>query len=167
MKVIFLDVDGVLNSDEYFDRIQNLDIEGIESEIDINKVKLLKKAVDTTGAKVVLSSSWRYTKNALALKKLLADYGIHITDSTPVVEHKRGLEIRTWLENNNNVENFVILDDEVFDSYDSALTEKLVKMSKEKETDIGEGLLPENVEKIIERLGRIKDDKVKQEELER
>ena len=167
MKVIFLDVDGVLNSDEYFDRIQNLDIEGIESEIDINKVKLLKKAVDTTGAKVVLSSSWRYTKNALALKKLLADYGIHITDSTPVVEHKGGLEIRKWLENNNNVENFVILDDEVFDSYDSALTENLVKISIEKETDIGEGLLPENVEKIIERLGRKKDDKVKQEELER
>ena len=27
MKVIFLDVDGVLNSDEYFDRIQNLDID--------------------------------------------------------------------------------------------------------------------------------------------
>ena len=167
MKVIFLDVDGVLNSDEYFDRIQNLDIEGIESEIDINKVKLLKKAVDETGAKVVLSSSWRYTRNALALKELLANYGIYITDSTPVVEHKRGLEIRKWLENNNNVEDFVILDDEVFDSYDSALTEKLVKMSKEKETDIGEGLLPENVEKIIERFGRIKDDKVKQEELER
>lgn len=167
MKVIFLDVDGVLNSDEYFDRIQNLDIEGIESEIDINKVKLLKKAVDETGAKVVLSSSWRYTRNALALKELLANYGIHITDSTPVVENKRGLEIRKWLENNDNVEDFVILDDEVFDSYDSALTEKLVKMSKEKETDIGEGLLPENVEKIIERLGRIKDDKVKKEELER
>ena len=74
MKVIFLDVDGVLNSDEYFDRIQNLDIEGIESDIDINKVKLLKKAVDTTGAKVVLSSSWRYTRNALVLKELLAKH---------------------------------------------------------------------------------------------
>lgn len=167
MKVIFLDVDGVLNSDEYFDRIQNLDIEGIESEIDINKVKLLKKAVDTTGAKVVLSSSWRYTKNALALKKLLADYGIRITDSTPVVENKRGLEIKKWLENNDNVEDFVILDDEVFDSYDSCLMEKLVKMSKEKETDIGEGLLPENVEKIIERLGKTKENKGNQEELER
>lgn len=167
MKVIFLDVDGVLNSDEYFDKIQGLDIQGIESDIDINKVKLLKKAVDETGAKVVLSSSWRYTKNALALKKLLADYEIRITDSTPVVEHKRGLEIRKWLENNNNVEDFVILDDEVFDSYDSGLMKKLIKMSKEKETDIGEGLLPENVEKIIERLGRIKDDKVKKEELER
>ncbi len=167
MKVIFLDVDGVLNSDEYFDRIQNLDIEGIESEIDINKVKLLKKAIDETGAKVVLSSSWRYTKNVLELKKLLSDYGIHITDSTPVVEHKRGLEIRKWLEDNDSVEDFIILDDEVFDSYDNALMEKLVKMSKETETDIGEGLLPENVEKIIERLGRIKDDKAKQEELER
>ena len=42
-----------------------------------------------------------------------------------------------------------------------------IYQTKEKETDIGEGLLPENVEKIIERLGRIKDDKVKQEELER
>lgn len=103
----------------------------------------------------------------LELKKLLSDYGIHITDSTPVVEHKRGLEIRKWLEDNDNVEDFIILDDEVFDSYDNALMEKLVKMSKETETDIGEGLLPENVEKIIERLGRIKDDKAKQEELER
>ena len=93
--------------------------------------------------------------------------GIIFRDITTALKDKRGLEIRKWLENNNKVENFVILDDEVFDSYDSALTEKLVKMSKEKETDIGEGLLPENVEKIIERLGRIKDDKVKQEGLER
>lgn len=167
MKVIFLDVDGVLNSDEYFDRIQNLDIEGIESEIDINKVKLLKKAVDETGAKVVLSSSWRYTKNALALKELLANCGIHITDSTPVVEHKRGLEIRKWLENNDDVEDFIILDDEVFDSYDSGLMKKLIKMSKEKETDVGEGLLSKDVDKIIEKLGKIKENKENQEELER
>ena len=94
----------------------------------------------------------------------MADYGIRITDSTPVVENKRGLEIRKWLENNDNVEDFVILDDEVFDSYDSALTEKLVKMSKEKETDIGEGLLSKDVDKIIEKLGKIKENK---EELER
>ena len=40
MKVIFLDIDGVLNSDEYFDKIKNLDIQGIEQEIDIEKIKL-------------------------------------------------------------------------------------------------------------------------------
>lgn len=62
MKAIFLDIDGVLNSDEYFDKISNLDIQGIEKEIDIEKVKLLKEAINETGAKIVLSSSWRYTK---------------------------------------------------------------------------------------------------------
>lgn len=43
MKVIFLDIDGVLNSDEYFNKIQELNIEGIESQVDIEKIKLLKK----------------------------------------------------------------------------------------------------------------------------
>ncbi len=71
MKIIFLDIDGVLNSDEYFDKISNLDIQGIEQEIDIEKVKLLKEAINETGAKVVLSSSWRYTRKGQQLKELL------------------------------------------------------------------------------------------------
>ena len=35
MKVIFLDVDGVLNSDEYFEKINNLNVNGIEKEVDV------------------------------------------------------------------------------------------------------------------------------------
>ena len=35
MKVIFLDIDGVLNSDEYFENINNLNVNGIEKEVDV------------------------------------------------------------------------------------------------------------------------------------
>lgn len=37
----FLDIDGVLNSDDYIDIAKNS--QGIERHIDIDKVKLLKK----------------------------------------------------------------------------------------------------------------------------
>ena len=47
MKVIFLDIDGVLNSDDYIDRAKNS--QGIERHIDIDKVKLLKKAINKYG----------------------------------------------------------------------------------------------------------------------
>ena len=140
MKIIFLDVDGVLNSDEYFDKIKNLDIQGIERDIDVEKIKLLKKAIDATGAEVVLSSSWRYTRNAQYLKELLSKYGIYV-DSTPYIQNERGLEIRKWLSEHQDVEDFVILDDEIFESYDEELMKKLVKISNGNGRSFGEGLL--------------------------
>ncbi len=163
MKVIFLDVDGVLNSDEYFDKIRNLDIQGIEREVDIEKIKLLKKAIDKTGAKVVLSSSWRYTKYAQYLKELLSNYDIYV-DSTPFIENERGLEIKKWLSDNQDAEDFVILDDEIFDSYDESLIKNLIKISNGNGRNFGEGLLPRDVDEIIKRLGRKKS---KNEEIER
>ncbi len=163
MKIIFLDIDGVLNSDEYFDKVRNLNIQGIQSEIDVEKIKLLKKAIDETGAKVVLSSSWRYTKNAQYLKELLANFEIY-TDSTPFMQGVKGLEIKQWLLNNQGVEDFVILDDEIFDSYDEELIKKLIKISNGNGYNFGEGLLPEDIDKIIKRLGKKKE---KEEELER
>ena len=163
MKVIFLDVDGVLNSDEYFDKIRKLGIQGIEREVDIEKIKLLKKAIDKTGAKVVLSSSWRYTKYAQYLKELLSNYDIYV-DSTPFIENERGLEIKKWLSDNQDVEDFVILDDEIFDSYDESLIKNLIKISNGNGRNFGEGLLPRDVDEIIKRLGRKKS---KNEEIER
>ena len=162
MKVIFLDIDGVLNSDEYLDKVKNSDIQGIERDIDVGKVKLLKRAIDETGARVVLSSSWRYTRNARYLKELLANYEIRV-DSTPYIRDERGLEIKKWLSENQGVEDFIILDDEIFDSFDEGLIKKLVKVSNGNGRSLGEGLLPKDVDEIIERLGR---KKVK-EEIER
>ena len=151
MKAIFLDVDGVLNSDEYFDSVGYSDDDSIENEIDMNKIKLLKEAVDLTDAQVVLSSSWRYTRKAQSLRKLLIENGI-MTDVTPFLQNKRELEIKAWLKNNSDVDDFVILDDEVFDSYDDFLLSKLIKISDSSGNGFGRGLLPKDVDKIVKQL---------------
>ena len=92
MKVIFLDKDGVLNSDEYFDKIKGLNIKGVESDIDIEKVQLLKNAVDVTGAKVVVTASARYTTNGQLLIQLLRENQI-LVDLTPFAKNNRGIHI--------------------------------------------------------------------------
>lgn len=155
MKVIFLDVDGVLNSDEYIKGTIKSNIQGIEKHVDVEKIKLLRQAIDQTNAKVVVTSSWRLTKMAQELIKLLITYGIY-ADSTPYIRNERGLEIKQWLADNQNVEDFVILDDEIFDSYDEGLMKKLVKISNGNGHNFGEGLLPKDIDEIIKRLGRNK-----------
>ena len=163
MKIIFLDIDGVLNSDEYFDKIKNLNINGIENDIDVNKIVLLKKSLDETGAKIVLTSSWRYTRKAQELKQLLLSYGI-IVDCTPFIDNERGIEIKKWLQEHNDVQDFVILDDEIFDSYDEKLMKKLIKISDTNGINYGEGLHPKHIQEIIQRFG--KKEKIIDDELE-
>ena len=55
MKIIFLDIDGVLNS-RIYDRKRNRDE---LTDIDETRLPLVKELVAATGAKIVLSSSWR------------------------------------------------------------------------------------------------------------
>ena len=163
MKVIFLDKDGVLNSDEYFDKIQGLDIEGVQSDVDIEKVKLLKEVTDITGAKVVITASARYTRNGQLLVQLLREQQI-LVDLTPYINNIRGKEIKQWLSENPDTEDFVILDDEIFDSYDEELMKKLIKISNGNGINFGEGLQRKDVDQIIQRLG--KKRQIDEEELE-
>ena len=62
MKVIFLDVDGVLNSEDdlLIYRAKN-NITGciLYEEVEDRPLKLLKEIIDKTNAKIVVSSSWR------------------------------------------------------------------------------------------------------------
>ena len=80
MKIIFLDVDGELTYSNY----QNRET----ANIDIEKVKLVKEICDKTGAKVVISSSWRgsedYTpKIYYVLIEILSKNGINfMTDNS-------------------------------------------------------------------------------------
>ena len=134
-----------------------------ESDVDVEKVKLLKEAVDETGAKVVVTASARYTTNGQLLIQLLREYQI-LVDLTTFINNKRGVEIKQWLSEHPDTEDFVILDDEIFDSYDEELMEKLIKISNGNGISFGEGLQRKDIEQIIQRLGRKRQKE--EEELE-
>ena len=108
IKVIFLDVDGVLNSKQ--------DGNSLLLRTDLH-LQLLREIVAATGAKIVLSSSWRMgpVKIRNTLSDRLEDFGLKIMDSTPILSglSSRGDEIRQWLKDcGYTVEKFVILDDD-------------------------------------------------------
>jgi len=146
VKVIFLDVDYVLNHEGSKSKFG--DWRGIDSY----HVKQLKKIVNETNAILVLSSSWRLNLNYIGeemeqpmeyLKKRLGKYGLHISSVTPNIKwNKRGEEIKKWLDDNNDVEieSFVILDDEEFDYKKQNLLNNFVRTTwdyglTEKESD--------------------------------
>ncbi len=117
MKIIFLDIDGVLNS-EIYDR-QRKDS---DSNIDVSRLALVKELVDKSGAKIVLSSSWRghwdrdkekMTAVGRELDSVFSDAGLEIFDKTPVLS-SRSEEIGNWLSNHPEAEKFVIFDDMIF-----------------------------------------------------
>lgn len=159
-KIIFLDIDGVLNSMDYFE--QTKDCKGY-TEINPEKVKLLKEIVDRTGAQIVLSSTWRdlaqrenepehpmYTY----LTDTLKEYGMEIVDHTPYIEQDRPKEIKAWLDNQQDKEiRFVSLDDDFQKhKYDEVgIGAFLVKTSFYEKDG---GLRKKHVEKAVDILNR-------------
>ena len=119
MKVIFLDIDGVLNSDGCKASYENVYF------VDEKKIKLLAYLVNVTGAKIILSSSWRYGAidvmkgiNSFeadlytALEDTLEEYDLYIYDCTGISGSTRGDEIDEWIrEKKDVIESYVILDD--------------------------------------------------------
>lgn len=118
MKVIFLDIDGVLNSERWYINNHRHPVPGA-AQIDLKYVRNLQKIVRRTGAVIVLSSTWRgavkKSKNH-PLHRILDDYGMQIYDYTTTARaeggHQRGYEIQQWLDDHPDVTNIVILDDD-------------------------------------------------------
>ena len=154
MKIIFLDKDGVVNSDRYFDSIKGKQVSELEDDVDPETLDLLEEMTRETGAKIVITASARYTKGAIPFLDELKRRNIYL-DRTPLISNIRGLEIKQWLVEHPGVEDFAILDDEIFDSYDDKLLKKLVKTNGNGIT-FGEGLTRKETEEVIKRLGRIK-----------
>lgn len=170
MNIVFLDVDGELTYSDY----ENNET----SDIDIEKVKLLKEICDKGNAKVVVSSSWRgWEGHTPKIYTILIDilmsndievlgYTPHLplefnkeVSANPSLKELRNLprlkygtgraaEIQKWISE-HEVNNFVILDDEDFCWFDYGYDKHWIQPSY-----YDGGLKREHVNKAIEILNR-------------
>lgn len=129
MKIVFLDIDGVLNHEKWYRERMEARERGEEfapyplSEIDPKCVEVLNDICAATGAKIVISSTWRhsgieYCRNVLNKCGLTAEI-IDITPSNRSDMCLRGNEILKWIKDNKelvgdyyNFTEYVILDDD-------------------------------------------------------
>ena len=114
MKVIFLDIDGVLNSHHWFKKYYDKNNPD-ETYINFSCIQNLAKIVKATDAKIVLSASCRRevksNKNHF-LRKIFERYDLEIYDFTPHTGLERGVDIQEWLNHHLDVTNIVIIDDD-------------------------------------------------------
>ncbi len=129
-KVIFLDIDGVLNTKEWYSKVTN-DTPKDEYGYAFDPVAVanLDNIIKKTGAVIVISSSWKFY-GVTKLKKMwkLRNLPGEIIDITPntisddillnanLDEMKlgvcRGNEIKEWLsKHKSEISNYVIIDD--------------------------------------------------------
>ena len=113
-KVLFLDVDGVLNNGTWASAMH-------EQEIDVYKEHVLEeRAINLlwhicweTGARLIVSSSWRHDQEAYhQLCSQLLKFGMYPLGKLSGPGTDRGSEIRKWLEWNPQITHFAILDDD-------------------------------------------------------
>ena len=121
MKLIFLDSDGVLNYPLMTDPVKKY-----YGQVSAHCVELLNQLTDETGAKLVISSTWRRDSASLpSIEERLKELGVtgEIIGSTPVLTQKavfRGNEIYHWMLDNKEIcgtypnlfSDYVILDDD-------------------------------------------------------
>ncbi len=115
LKIIFLDFDGVISTHE----------KGMN--LDTSKVALLEEILSATGAKIVVTSSWRIgTRNAEEFVEKLFNFHRSrdkvsnsslfidsIYDVTDTMGNDRGDEVQRWIDEHiDQIEQYVILDDE-------------------------------------------------------
>lgn len=104
MKVIFLDIDGVLNCDD------TPNSRGLPYIIDKRLLARLRKLLERTKAKVVLTSSWRIDPIGIFAARY---WKVPFFDVCPdMPDRPRCEEIRTWLKHHPRVTRYVVIDDE-------------------------------------------------------
>jgi hypothetical protein len=160
MKIIFLDIDGVMNSMRFCEELsirtkQTGGSTATREMIDPEAVARLNKLIEETEAVVVVSSSWRKIFDVPTLQDLLDAKGFagKVIDVTPDLSgepiylpnqrRERGFEIARWVRDNAPDALFVVFDD---DGDMTAVQERFIQ------TSWGLGLLDEHIARARELL---------------
>jgi hypothetical protein len=121
--VLFLDIDGVLNSQGWYIHLyEELGLKRgpamtpakrADRCIDHRSVEALNTIIEATGCVVVVSSNWRW-RGVEQLQWMLDRRGFRgeVIDTTPNFHKVRGIEIARWLQDNEHEGPFAILDDD-------------------------------------------------------
>ena len=135
MLILFVDIDGVLNSEKWYTERFDKDLQSYPlCEFDPLCVEQLNILIQKTNAKLVISSTWRLGRTIDELKNLFEKVGIkgEIIGVTPHLTFNdgygvsRGNEIKRWIDLNVvrewnrlfgedrdiNMESYVIIDDD-------------------------------------------------------
>lgn len=155
MKVLFLDIDGVLNSQAWM--LSGNWHDSKLSQLDPGTVARLNTILDATDCNVVLSSTWRLNVPLTKLTHLLESRGLsgahreRFIGST-IQSHLarcdgggRGTEIDAWLKR-CPAESFAILDDD---------SDMAPHQAQFVQTSWAVGLQDTDVERVIRLLGRV------------
>lgn len=111
------DIDGVINSEDYAVYRHVTKQFNKDQFIDERAVAFLNYLIDQTGAKVVLSSSWRGSFEETENRLKAAGFNYEFFDKTPYLESRhRGSEIKAWIDeyekDHEPLESYVIIDDD-------------------------------------------------------
>ncbi len=110
MRVLFLDVDGVLNRTGY----RPVESLGLRSWIEPELAERLSRLLRTSEAEIVLISDWRRDRDLAHLAEELRSAGIdgHLLGATSTLGAARWREIEAWMaEHDVPAESIVIVDD--------------------------------------------------------
>jgi hypothetical protein len=140
--ILFLDIDGVLNSEAWYRRRPDMGKWHEANEFDPEAVWLLRAVVAMSGCQIVVSSSWRHGRTLEDFQRLLP--GLPLIGFTPALTtgKNRGDEVQKWIEDNAHTGPWCVVDDST-DFYDDQPRVR---------TDWKIGLTPAAAERLVANL---------------